>query len=128
MQYLLDTHVLLWWIISDKRLSTKAKALIRSRRNTIYWSVASSWEVSIKYALGRLSFRDSPEELLMAELNRNHIESLPILNEHAFLAGQLPLHHEDPFDRMLVAQARIESLGLVSNDSKYQLYDVDVLW
>jgi PIN domain nuclease of toxin-antitoxin system len=128
MQYLLDTHVLLWWIISDKRLSTKSKALIRSRRNRIYWSVASSWEISIKYALGRLSFDEPPEDLLTSELNRNHIETLPILNEHAFLAGQLPVHHKDPFDRMLVAQAHIESLGLISNDSKYQLYDVDVFW
>jgi len=128
MQYLLDTHVLLWWITSDKRLSTKAKGLIRSHRNTIYWSVASSWEVSIKYALGRLSFDEPPENLLPSELNRNHIETLPILNEHAFLAGQLPAHHKDPFDRMLVAQARIESLGVISNDSKYQLYDVDVFW
>jgi PIN domain nuclease of toxin-antitoxin system len=128
MQYLLDTHVLLWWITSDNRLSTKAKALIRSRRNRIYWSVASSWEVSIKYALGRLSFDEPPEGLISSELNRNHIEILPILNEHAFFAGQLPTHHRDPFDRMLVAQSLIESLGLISNDSKYQSYDVDVFW
>jgi PIN domain nuclease of toxin-antitoxin system len=128
MQYLLDTHVLLWWITSDKRLSPKAEGLIRSHRNTIYWSVASSWEVSIKYSLGKLSFDEPSEDLLTSELNRNHIETLPILNEHAFLAGQLPAHHKDPFDRMLVAQARIESLGVISNDSKYQLYDVDVFW
>ena len=128
MQYLLDTHVLIWWITSDKRLSAKAKALIRNHHNVIYWSAASSWEVSIKYALGRLSFDEPPEDLLPLELHRNHIESLPILNEHAFLAGQLPAHHKDPFDRMLIAQASIESLGIISNDSKYQLYDVDVFW
>ena len=128
MQYLLDTHVLLWWITADKRLSTKAKELIKSHRNTIYWSVASSWEVSIKYALGKLSFDEPPEDLLPSELNKNHIETLPILNEHAFLAGQLPIHHKDPFDRMLVAQARIEALAVISNDSKFQLYDVDVFW
>ena len=128
MQYLLDTHVLLWWITSDKRLSTKAKVLIQSHRNTIYWSVASSWEVSIKYALGKLSFDEPPEDLLPSELNRNHIETLPILNEHAFLAGQLPAHHKDPFDRMLIAQARIESLGVISDDSNYRFYDIDVFW
>ncbi len=128
MQYLLDTHVLLWRITSDRRLSAKAKGLIQNHRNTIFWSVASSWEVSIKYALGRLSFDEPPEDLLPSELNRNHIETLPILNEHAFLAGQLPAHYKDPFDRMLVAQAHIESLGVISNDSKYQLYDVDVFW
>ncbi len=59
---------------------------------------------------------------------KNHIQTLPILSDHAFLAGQLPAHHKDPFDRMLVAQARIESLGLISNDSKLILYDVDIYW
>ena len=75
MQYLLDTHVLLLWITADKRLPTKAKELIQSHRNTIHWRVASSWEVSIKYALGKLSFDEPPEDLLPSELNRNHIET-----------------------------------------------------
>ncbi|MBI5551693.1 MAG: type II toxin-antitoxin system VapC family toxin [Desulfobacterales bacterium] len=128
MQYLLDTHVLIWWITSDNRLSAAAKALIQSRRNTLYWSAASSWEVSIKHALGRLVFDEAPEKLFGAELDKNHIESLAITNEHAFLSGQLPMHHKDPFDRMLVAQAQIESLGIVTNDPILQRYDVDVVW
>jgi len=128
MQYLLDTHVLIWWITLDRRLSAKASDLIRSRRNAIFWSVASSWEVSIKYALGKLIFDEPPESLLPSELDRNQIETLPILNTHAFLAGQLPPHHKDPFDRMLVAQASIESMGIISNDVKLHHYDVDVFW
>ncbi len=128
MKYLLDTHVLIWWITSDARLSTAAKDLIRSHRNNIFWSVASSWEISIKYALGKLEFDEPPETLIPAQLEINHIQILPILNAHAFLAGQLPVHHKDPFDRMLVAQARIESLGIISNDSKLGLYDVDIYW
>ena len=128
MQYLLDTHVLIWWITSDRRLSGKAGDLIRNRRNAIYWSVVSSWEISIKYALGKLIFDEPPESLLPSELDRNQIETLPILNAHAFLAGQLPLYHKDPFDRMLVAQARIESMGIISNDVTLRSYEVDIFW
>lgn len=128
MQYLLDTHVLIWWITDDKRLSSRAKNLIKKRRSNIYWSVASSWEVSIKHALGRLEFDEPIEEFIPSELAKNNIESLTIQNSHAFLAGRLPIHHKDPFDRMLIAQARIESLGMISDDSKFKLYDVDVLW
>lgn len=128
MQYLLDTHVLIWWITSDKRLSPKTKSLIRSQRNTLFWSAASSWEIAIKHALGRLEFSESPESLLASELGRNHIDTLDITNAHAFMAGSLPAHHKDPFDRMLVAQARIESLAIISNDSMLSHYEVDVLW
>ena len=128
MRYLLDTHVLIWWLTSDKRLSAKARELITSHRNTLCWSAASTWEIAIKHALGRLVFEESPERLLPFELDRNHIESLVITNEHAFLAGQLPMHHKDPFDRMLVAQAQVEAIGIISNDSNFQLYDVDVFW
>jgi PIN domain nuclease of toxin-antitoxin system len=109
-------------------LSVKAQSLIRSRRNAIFWSVASSWELSIKYTLGKLFFDEPPEVLLPSELDRNQIESLPILNEHAFFAGQLPAHHKDPFDRMLVAQASIEAMGIISNDLRLQTYDIDVFW
>ena len=128
MPYLLDTHVLIWWITADHRLSTRAKSLIKSHRSIICWSVASSWEVSIKYALGRLEFDDPPERLIPSELKRNQIETVTIRNRHAFLAGRLPVHHKDPFDRMLIAQARIESFGIISNDSKFKLYDVEVYW
>jgi len=128
MQYLLDTHILIWWITSDHRLSSKAEGLITSHRNTLFWSVASTWEISIKHSLGRMVFEEPPEELLPFELSRNHIESLLIMNEHAFRAGQLPQHHRDPFGRMLVAQAQIESLGIISNDRQLRRYDVDVFW
>lgn len=128
MHYLIDTHVLIWWITADSRLSDRAKSLIRSHRNEIYWSVASSWEISIKYSLGKLRFEEPPETLLPMELDRNRIETLPILNEHAFKAGQLPLYHKDPFDRMLIAQASVESMGLISDDLNFRSYEVDVFW
>ena len=78
MKLLLDTHTFLWWTTDDPQLSATALDLIADNRNTLYWSAASSWEVSIKYALGRLPLPDIPEQFLPAELGRNRIESLPI--------------------------------------------------
>jgi PIN domain nuclease of toxin-antitoxin system len=128
MNLLLDTHTFLWWILDDPQMSAKALNLIGDSQNNLYWSTASTWEVAIKYALGRLPLPDDPANFLPAELGRNRIESLPIVDAHAFQAGRLPRHHRDPFDRMLVAQAQVESLGLISNDPKMNLYNVNVYW
>jgi PIN domain nuclease of toxin-antitoxin system len=128
MKLLLDTHTFLWWITDDPQLSTKARELIGDGQNILYWSAASSWEVSIKYALGRMPLPEPPEQFLPAEIEKNRIESLPIIDAHAFQAGQLPHHHRDPFDRMLVAQAQVESLALLSNDQQLNHYDVVIHW
>ena len=128
MKLLLDTHAFLWWITDDPQLSSKARELISDSHNTIYWSAASSWEVSIKYALGRLPLPETPEQFLPVELGNNRIESLSVIDAHAFQAGYLPRHHRDPFDRMLVAQAQVESLVILSNDRKLVHYDVDINW
>jgi len=128
MNLLLDTHAFLWWITDDPQLSPKARELISDSHNTMYWSAASSWEVSIKYALGRLPLPETPEQFLPVELGKNRIESLSVIDAHAFQAGCLPRHHRDPFDRMLVAQAQVESLVILSNDRKLVHYDVDIHW
>jgi len=128
MKFLLDTHTFLWWITEDQRLSPTANELISDGHNAIYWSAASSWEVAIKYDLGRLPLPDPPEYFLPVELEKNRIESLPIIDAHAFQAGLLPPHHRDPFDRILVAQAQVESLVLLSDDRHLSLYDVDLQW
>ncbi|MCW5210336.1 type II toxin-antitoxin system VapC family toxin [Desulfobulbus sp. N3] len=128
MNILLDTHAFLWWITDDAQLSETARRLIKDNGNTLYWSAASSWEVGIKYALGRLPLPDAPEIFLAQELAGNQIESLPITDRYAFQAGRLPRHHKDPFDRMLIAQAMTDSLILLSCDSFFDLYDVQVMW
>ena len=128
MKLLLDTHTFLWWITDDSQMSAKALNLIGDSQNNLYWSTASSWEVAIKYALGRLPLPDVPEKFLPAELGKNRIESLPIVDSHAFQAGRLPRHHRDPFDRMLVAQAKVENLGLISNDPQISRYEINVYW
>ena len=128
MNLLLDTHTFLWWITDAPKLSKTARDLIRDGNNTVFWSAASSWEVSIKYSLGRMPLPEAPEIFLPSELSQNRIEPLPITDMHAFQAGQLPRHHRDPFDRMLVAQAQLESLVLLTNDRQLSLYDVNVQW
>jgi len=128
MKILLDTHTFLWWITDVPQIPATARELISDGYNELYWSAASSWEVSIKYALGRLPLPDAPEKFLPFELAQNRIESLPVIDAHAFQAGQLPRHHRDPFDRMLIAQAQVESLVLLSNDPQLGLYDIGVLW
>ncbi len=128
MKLLLDTHIFLWWITDDPQLSLNARELIGDGHNTLYWSAASSWEVSIKYALGRMPLPEAPEQFLPAEIEKNRIESLPIIDAHAFQAGKLPHHHRDPFDRMLVAQAQVESIALLSNDRQLNHYDVEIHW
>ena len=128
MKLLLDTHAFLWWITEDPQLSPKAHELISDGQNAMYWSAASSWEVSIKYSLGRLPLPETPEQFLPVELGKNRIESLSVIDAHAFQAGRLPHHHGDPFDRMLVAQAQLESLAILSNDRILTHYDVDIHW
>ncbi len=128
MKLLLDTHVFLWWIADAEPLSETARELIADGRNTLHWSAASSWEIAIKYALGRLPLPEPPEEFLPQELAKNRFQSLPIKDVHAFRVGHLPPHHGDPFDRMLIAQSQVESMVLLSSDRKFSLYDVEVRW
>jgi PIN domain nuclease of toxin-antitoxin system len=128
MRLLLDTHTFLWWTTDDPLMSATALDLIADSRNSLYWSAASSWEVSIKYELGRLPLPDTPEQFLAAELGRNRIESFSITDAHAFQAGRLPRYHRDPFDRMLIAQAQVEGFGLITNDSSIRRYEVEVYW
>jgi PIN domain nuclease of toxin-antitoxin system len=127
MNYLLDSHILLWWIFSDKRLSENTKNLMASPGNALYWSAASSWEISIKYQLGKLELKYPPEKMIPEHLRINNINTLPIRDEHAFLAGRLPDIHRDPFDRMLAAQAIIERLKIISSDNVFSKYEVSTI-
>ncbi|MCC7542623.1 MAG: type II toxin-antitoxin system VapC family toxin [Deltaproteobacteria bacterium] len=128
MRLLLDTHVLLWWITDSRRLSTTARRLIADGDNALLWSAASAWETAIKHALGRLQLPDAPAAYLPKHLARSGIQSWPVTQEHAFAAGALPAHHSDPFDRLLIAQARIDELELVTADPMLARYDVNIRW
>lgn len=122
MRLLLDTHVLLWWLADDPALSVQARRLIANEPEVLV-SAASVWEIAIKRALGKL---EVPEDLLEA-IDASGIGRLPIGLEHAVIAGALPRHHDDPFDRMLVAQARHEGLTLLTSDARIASYAVAVL-
>jgi len=122
MRLLLDTHVVLWWIEDDPRLSSDVAALLRSEPD-VFVSSASIWEIAIKQVLGKLEGPgDLPERALTAQFPVLHMTA-----RHGIVAARLPLHHGDPFDRMLVAQAISEDLTLVTRDRRVQQYDVALL-
>ena len=128
MKLLLDTHALLWWLFDDPQLSRKARAAIRNLENEVFVSSASAWEISIKYRLGRLPEAAEAAHDLPALLSRARFLSLPISIEHALAAGKLDGHHQDPFDRMLIAQAKLEQMPVVTKDAEFKKYRVRVIW
>lgn len=123
MNLLLDTHVLLWWLAGDERLSASTRRAILRPTTRVYISAASIWEIAIKSQLGKLSL---PEGLI-EELERQGFEELAVTFEDAFAAGALPPHHQDPFDRMLIAQAVNRDLLLVTAGRHFAEYDVRLL-
>jgi PIN domain nuclease of toxin-antitoxin system len=122
VRLLLDTHVLLWWLADHPSLSPHAAEMIQRERD-VFVSAASAWEIAIKRALGKL---EAPDDLSGA-IEANDFRPLPVGVGHALVAGALPRHHDDPFDRMLVAQAQQEGLTLVTSDRWIPSYAVSVL-
>ncbi|MBD2394799.1 type II toxin-antitoxin system VapC family toxin [Cyanobacterium aponinum UTEX 3222] len=128
MNILLDTHCWLWWLVEPEKLSQTAIATIQNNQNKLYLSVASIWEIGIKYKLGKLDLPISPEILIPQQMQIDKISSLSISVAHALNASILPSYHKDPFDRMLIAQSQLESMTIISNDSMFNSYNVQVLW
>jgi len=127
MNILLDTHTFLWYLEDSKQLSSKAAEIIQDPSNTLCLSIASLWEISIKLGLGKLSLQNSFSELEEV-LQQLKIEVLLITFSDTECYLNLPLHHRDPFDRILVAQAINHSLVLVSRDVAFDAYDLQRLW
>ena len=123
MSLLLDTPILLWWLSDDPRLPPAARGAISSGDNEVMVSAAAVWEIAIKKTVGRL---EVPDDLLDV-LAVNDFQTLDITATHALLASNLPPHHSDPFDRMMIAQARAEHLSLISVDERFHQYDVELL-
>ena len=124
MRLLLDTHALIWAATDPARLSERAASAIADPEHDVFVSAASAGEVGIKRARGRLRFPDVDAAMLAAL----QMHELPISLRHAVEVGGLPQHHRDPFDRMLVAQARVDAMTVVSRDRLLAAYDVAVLW
>ena len=121
MNLLLDTHVLLWWA-EERKMAPQAFTAISNPDNVVYVSAASIWEIGIKSARGKLEVDDA-----IFDVRADDFEPLPITHADARLAGSLPDHHRDPFDRMLVAQALAHDLVLVTRDPQIQLYQAEIL-
>ncbi len=127
MWVLLDTQAWLWMLMAPERFSERALQLVQSADNRLILSAASAWEVAIKHELGRLQLPGPPESVIPDLLLRSGVEPLPITHVHALRAGSLPPHHRDPFDRVLVAQAQLEGLPILTSDAQIQRYDVEVM-
>jgi PIN domain nuclease of toxin-antitoxin system len=124
MNLLIDTQVLIWWAANSNRLGQGARELIAAPQNQVWVSVASIWEISIKTSIGRLEISAILTARMSDDLERHGLRSLPIEVRHALAVRELPLHHRDPIDRMLIAQARCEDLTLLTADRSLTAYDV----
>ncbi len=128
MKVLLDTHTFLWWVTNDAQLSSPVQAILRDRGNQVFFSTASAWEIAIKAQLGKLSLPNLPEPFIHHQLQLNAFEVLPTNLPHSLQIYHLPLLHKDPFDRMLIVQSQLESLPLLTVDSRITQYNVNTIW
>ena len=128
MKLLLDSHTFIWWDNDHSKLSPKVLALCQDPANTLLLSVASVREMQIKAQLGKLTLRLPLSDMVTTQQRANGIEIIPIMLVHTLALDNLPWHHKDPFDRMLIAQANTESAVLLSKDTIFSLYPVTVEW
>jgi len=125
---LLDTHAFLWWVGSSQELSRKARTAIASARNECFVSVASGWEIAIKVSLGKLRIEGALDRFVPEQIAVNGFQALAIDLKHTARVATLPFHHRDPFDRLLVAQALEEDLGVVTADPVFAKYGINQVW
>ncbi len=128
MKYLLDTHTFLWWNMDDSQLSSVAKEILTDGNNIIFLSAASAWDIAIKAARGRLDLPEDPTRYIPSRLSLHGFQGLPVQIHHAAQVYKLPMHHADPFDRLLIAQSQVESMPLLTADEEIRKYDVEVVW
>jgi len=124
MNYLLDTHVFLWMLSAPSRLSIKARTVIQNPDRAVYVSAVTAVEISIKVSIGKLEVPES----LWSEIHARGLRELPLRYVHGERLKSLPAHHSDPFDRMLIAQAEVENLTIITHDKKFGSYQARVLW
>ena len=128
MKVLLDTHALLWLITDDERLSENARQIFSNKGNRLFFSAASLWEICIKKSVGKISLKNGWLQTIQAEMEVNTIQWLQIEMAHCAEVAEMPFHHRDPFDRMLVAQAIVEDMQLLSRDNRLSDYAIERVW
>jgi PIN domain nuclease of toxin-antitoxin system len=128
VKVLLDTRVFLLWMRASDRLSDELRDILGDPTTQPYLSAVSCWELSMKKGLGRLDFGTDTRTFITEASTRHRIQHLPIQPRHAAFVGELPWHHKDPFDRMLIAQAMLEKMPIVTSDAAFRRYPVEVIW
>ncbi len=128
MKYLLDTHAFMWWDADSEKLSSNVFEIISDDDNDIYLSVVSVWEIAIKNQIGKLPIRSELATIITEQQTENGIQILSIELAHTLKISELPLHHNDPFDRLLIAQSLVENIPILSKDAVFQKYDAEILW
>ncbi|MBC8497203.1 MAG: type II toxin-antitoxin system VapC family toxin [Anaerolineales bacterium] len=128
MNYLLDTHTFLWWITDDERLSKISRDLIAEGQNRLFLSAISGLEIAIKAQIGRLELPSNPIDFIQEQVATNAFMNLPLQLKHTLHVYTLPMHHRDPFDRVLVAQSQIENMPILSADPILRRYPVEIIW
>ena len=127
MNLLVDTHAFVWWLNDSPRLGRGARAEFADPTNRLWISAVSAWEIAIKVGVGRLELREPPEVCVPREIERGGFRALAVELDHALGVVELPPHHGDPFDRLLIAQARAEGLTIVTADRVFEAYQVATL-
>ena len=127
MAFLLDTDILLWYVLEPDRLSSAALKILATDSERLYFSAASALEIGIKYSIGKLVLPSPPAEFVPKLLSEMNLISLDVCTSHALAVGKLPLYHRDPFDRLLVAQAQAENLVLLTIDKWFANYGVEAI-
>ncbi len=128
MRYLFDTHVMLWFLEDSDELSKKSKKILMDGKNELFWSAASFWEITVKASLGKLELDKGWQAQLEREKKMNRIQDLPIYQKHCEPHLKLPWIHRDPFDRLLICQAIVEDLIIITRDKHIQKYKVKTVW
>ncbi|MGQ0657928.1 MAG: type II toxin-antitoxin system VapC family toxin [Chromatiales bacterium] len=128
MRVLLDTHAFLWLVTDDSRLSRKSRSVFLDDRNDILISAVTGFEIAVKYSLGKLELSQRPDLFIAERIAANALTVLPLAMGHGIAVGSLPFHHRDPFDRLLIAQALIEQIPVLSNDKVFNSYGVKRIW
>jgi PIN domain nuclease of toxin-antitoxin system len=128
MKLLLDTHAFIWWHSEPKRLPAKVLSACQDMENTLLLSVVSAWEIQIKTQLGKFSLSKPLADIIAHQQKENQLQVLPVTLPAIFALNHLPLHHRDPFDRLLIAQSQIDNLLLVSRDRHFKQYPVALFW
>ena len=128
MRLLLDTHTFVWYVTNNQKLSSTARQLINEGNNEVLLSIVSIWEMAIKHSIGKLSFELPFEIFISQQLAVNNFDLLNIKISYLNVVANLPLHHRDPFDRLIIAQAMVEQIPIVGTDKIFDSYPIQRLW